>query len=162
MWFAWSKTKQNSSQCRQKGSQFAILPHAFFYIYCLDFTGCKLHDKPPFRQRFGIIKWWPTDFARGENYALVLLSLSFPRVYTQWLLYANLYTRGIFRLLILNPSSNGQVIEAFTYHREATSSRWRGHYCPRLFTIQKARPFSLIFFTTWKSSPSFTSRWQSW
>jgi len=47
-----------------------------------------------------------------------------------------------------------QVIEAFTGHREATSSRWRWLNCPCSFTIRKARPFSAIVFKTSQFSSS--------
>ena len=55
-----------------------------------------------------------------------------------------------------------QVIEAFTGHREETSSRWRWPNCPRSFTIRNVRPFSPTFFKTLKTSPSLTSKQHSW
>ena len=63
---------------------YASLPHAFFYIYCFGSASCKLQDnwdiKPTSFQpaAFRIMEWCPKDSTKGENYALVLLSLFFP------------------------------------------------------------------------------------
>ena len=48
-----------------------------------------------------------------------------------------------------------QVMETFTGHREATSSRRRWPNCTRSFAIRNVRPFWPIFFKTLKTPPSW-------
>ena len=50
-------------------------------------------------------------------------------------------------------TEQNQVVEAFTGHRETTSSQWRWSICPCPFVIQNPWPFSAIFFKTLVLTP---------
>ena len=127
----------------------ASLPHAFFYIYCFGSACCKLQDinwdidSTSFPQAaFRIIKWCPIDSTKGENYALVLLSLFFPRVaqdFLRQIYILAVYSGGISSWIPVNSTNN-----VFT-DRPNGSKVNRGEWLWSPVNIKRANKYTKIY-----------------